>query len=229
MPDATYKNGGKTFKITMYPATISGKKHPVILVLHGNGNLIEPFGHQIQNVAKSLAARGYVTAVPQYYADDQPHLTDGNPAPHVATLIAAIAKVADRSDADMKRLGLFGYSLGAATAMTYIASNPGKVKVLADFFGPTNGNAEIFARVGSFPPTIIFHDRLDKIVSVEDSRALIDSFPGPIPHELHEYVEPAQHLLEGGNHAFREGSKADVDSRQRATDWIVKHLPPTGI
>jgi dienelactone hydrolase len=228
MPDATYMSGGKTFKITIYPATVYGEKRPIILVLHGNGNLIEPFGHQIHNVAKSLAALGYVAAVPQYYADDQPHLTDGNPAPHVATLIAAIAKVAGRSDADMECLALVGYSLGAATAMTYIASNPGKVKVLADFFGPTHGNTSILAGVGSFPPTIVFHDRLDQIVSVENSRDLINRFPGPIPHEIHEYDVPAQPLFEGGNHAFREGSKADVDSRQRAMDWIVKHLPPKG-
>jgi dienelactone hydrolase len=228
MPDATYMSGGKTFKITMYPATIYDDKRPIILVLHGNGNLIEPFGHQIQNVAKSLAVNGYVTAVPQYYADDQPHLTDDKPAPHVATLIAAIAKVAGRSDADSERLGLFGYSLGAATAMTYIASNPGKVKVLADFFGPTNGNTAIIAGVGNFPPTIVFHDKLDKIVSVKDSRDLINRFPGTIPHEIHEYDVPAQPLFEGGNHAFPEGGNADVDSRQRATDWIVKHLSPTG-
>jgi hypothetical protein len=61
MPDATYMSGGKTFKITMYPAAVYSEKRPIILVLHGNGNLIEPFGHQIQNVAKSFAVIGYVT------------------------------------------------------------------------------------------------------------------------------------------------------------------------
>jgi dienelactone hydrolase len=226
--EETFESGGKPYKITMYPDTVYGDKRPIILVLHGNGNLIEPFGHQIKDVAKSLADRGYVTAVPQYYADDQPHLTDSNPVPHVPTLIAAIDKVAGRSDADPDRLGLLGYSLGAATAMTYIASNPRKVQVLADFFGPTHVNPDIIAKAGNFPPTIIFHDKLDQIVSVEDSRKLKKSLPSTIQSELHEYDEPKQSLMQGGNHAFREGGNADVESRKRAADWLVEHLKPVG-
>ena len=30
------------------------------------------------------------------------------------------------------------------------------------------------------------------------------------------------------NHAFKPGGAADVNSRSKATDWFVKHLPPTG-
>jgi dienelactone hydrolase len=224
---------GETFKvdgynITIYPKTRFGDKRAAILVLHGNGNLVEPFGHQIHNVAKSLAGLGYVTAVPQYYTDDEIHPDDGNPLPHVPTLIAAVKKVGGRTDVDPDRVGLYGYSLGAATAMTYIASNPGKAKVLVDFFGPTEGNTVIMTGLGNFPPTIIFHDKLDQIVPIENSRELHNHLPSTRAHELHEYTTPAQALLEGGNHAFREGGEADTKSRAMATEWITKHLPPTG-
>ena len=96
-----------------------------------------PFGPQIHRFAKDLAALGYVTAVPRYYVKDPAEPTDSDAVPHVPTLTDAIAHVAKRKDVDPDRLSLVGYSLGAATSMTYIASNPaGKVKVLIDFFGP---------------------------------------------------------------------------------------------
>jgi len=75
-----------------------------------------------------------MTAGPQYYQDDKPHPDDM--VPHDQTLADAIAVFSSRAGADPNRLGLIGFSLGAATAMTFIASNPsGTVKVLANFFG----------------------------------------------------------------------------------------------
>jgi carboxymethylenebutenolidase len=134
MSNETFVNAKTTYKITIYPAPPDGKKHPVILLVHGNFGLGPPYGAQIQGFARDLAGKGYVTAVPQYYEDDKPHVDDK--APHVQTLTDAIAAVVSRSGADATRLGLIGFSLGAATAMTFITSNPlGTVKVLADFFG----------------------------------------------------------------------------------------------
>src|SRR3954447_26537547 len=100
MSDETFSSGGNPHKITIYPAPADGKKHPIVLVLHGNAGLNPPFASQIDGFAKSLAELGYVTAVPQYYHDNLPHLSDGDPRPHVPTLSDAIAKVAARVDAD---------------------------------------------------------------------------------------------------------------------------------
>jgi dienelactone hydrolase len=229
MSDETFMSG-VAHKIAIYPAAVYGEKRPILLVLHGNAGLNPPFGSQIHSFAKSLAELGYVTAVPQYYADDNPHLQDQDPHPKVQKLTDAIKKVAERSDANVDQLGLVGYSLGAATAMTYIASNsPGKVKVLVDFFGPIAGNAAVAAEVAKFPPTIIFHDNADKIVSPEDSRDLAKLLvASAIRHELHAYDEPLQSWQAGANHAFQKGGKADLDSRKRATEWLLEHLPPPG-
>jgi dienelactone hydrolase len=223
-PD-NFTSAGKSYGITVYPAPADGKKHPTVLVVHGNAGLNPPFGHQIDLFAKSLAALGYVTAIPQYYTDDLPHLIDGDPGPHVATLADAIAKVAARTDADPDRLGLVGYSLGAATSMTYIASNsPGKVKVLVDFFGPIEGNSIIAAGVARFPPTLILHNSKDGIVKfVPNSKALDGMLPGSVEHLLVEYSEdfPKYYC-----HPFIPDGEPDVDSRKRATDWVLRHLPP---
>jgi dienelactone hydrolase len=221
MSPNTFTSVGKSFKITSYPATISGKKFPMVLLVHGNFGVGAPYGDQIRGFAKDLAARGYVTAVPQYYEDDIPHLDDY--VPHVQTLTDAIAAVASRPDADVGRLGLIGFSLGAATAMTYIASNPqGTVKVLADFFGFLTPTIE--AGVGKFPPTAIFHNDNDSIVPPSHSEKLNRLLPNTIDHQFDHYGEFWQKV----NHAFKPGDHADVDSRSKATDWFVKHLPPTG-
>jgi carboxymethylenebutenolidase len=223
MSSETFTNESKTYKITVYPAPTDGEKHPMILLVHGNFGLAESYGDQIQNFANELAELGYLTAVPQYYVDDDPHLADKNPDPHVPTLSAAIGKVAARADADPDRLGLIGFSLGAATVMTYVAANPpGKVKALADFYGfltPT-----IRSGLGNFPPTIIFHNNPDQIVLVGNSEELNRLLPSTIAHEFVTYDEKT----ELGYHAFRPGGPADLDSRAKAKDWFITHLPPTG-
>lgn len=218
----TFASAGATYKITIYPAPSDGKKHPVILLVHGNFGLGAPYGDQIHGFAKDLAGRGYMTAVPQYYQDDSPHLADKSP--HVQTLTDAIATLAKRPEADLGRLGLIGFSLGAATAMTFIATNAaGTVKVLADFFGfltPT-----IRGGVSRFPPTIILHNANDKIVDVQASLDLDALLPKTIDHQL---VPPYGEHWQEANHAFRPGGDADVDSRSKATDWFVKYVPPIG-
>jgi dienelactone hydrolase len=226
MSDTTFTSGGKSRKITMYPPPADGKKHSMILVLHGNAGLNPPFGSQIHGFSKSLAELGYVTAVPQYYLDDEAHLGDEDPRPHVPTLLDAIATVAMRTDVDPDRVGLIGYSLGAATAMTYIASNDaGKVKVLVDFFGPIENNPIIASGITKFPPTIIFHNTADMIVRFTLNSMLLNGMlPSTIPHQLVNYTEnsPLQ-----GNHSFIKDGPADVDSRKQATEWVLKYLPPT--
>jgi dienelactone hydrolase len=209
--------------MTVYPAPADGEKHPMILLVHGNFGLAEPYGYQIRNFANELTDLGYLTAVPQYYPDDDPHPSDQDPNPHVPTLSAAIGKLAARADADPDRLGLIGFSLGAATVMTYVAANPpGKVKALADFYGfltPT-----IVSGIGDFPPTIIFHNKPDQIVLVGNSEELNRLLPSTIAHEFVTYDENT----ELGYHAFRPYGAADLDSRAKAKDWFITHLPPTG-
>jgi carboxymethylenebutenolidase len=204
-------------KMTVYPATEHGEPRPIILVLHGTAGLAPPFGPQIQNFASSLAEQGYVTAVPQY--------DPGNAGALGQSLSDAIAKVATRKDADSDRLGLVGYSLGAAVAMTYINFNsPGRFKVLVDFFGPILDETTIKGAIAKFPPTIIFHNKNDDEVPFENSKKLLGLL-GAIKHRLvvYEELSPKYH-----HHPFKQGGHPDVDSRKQATEWVLEHLPPTG-
>lgn len=221
MSRETFVSAKTTYKITVYPAPADGKKHPVILLVHGNFGLGPPYSDQIHGFAKELAGRGYMTAVPQYYKDNNPHVDDM--VPHDQTLADAIAVFASRAGADPNRLGLIGFSLGAATAMTFIATKPsGTVKVLADFFGfltPT-----IRGGVSRFPPTVILHNKNDRIVPVQNSEELDRLLPRTIDHQFIPYDEQWQEV----NHAFEPGGTADVESRSKTIAWFTKHLPPTG-
>jgi dienelactone hydrolase len=223
MISETFKSGGKTFKITVYPAPVDGRRHPIVLLAHGNFGLGPPYGDQIRGFGSSLAEFGYVAAVPQLYEDEAPHPNDIDPGPYVDTLSAAIATVSARADADPDRLGLIGFSLGAAAAMIYIASpTHSKVKALADFFGPIT--TAIRAGVGNFPPTIIFHNKNDGIVPVGFSVELDGLLPRTIDHRLIRYDE----LSPPGNHAFKPGGEADRDSQEKTKNWFAAHIPPVG-
>jgi len=225
MTNETFISAGVTHKVTVYPAKPDGKKYPVILLLHGNAGLVEPYGDQIRGFAKNLAALGYLTAVPQYYANDNSHLTDTTP--HDQILADAIVTLLTKfKDGDPDRIGLIGFSLGAATAMTYIASNsPGKVKALADFFGFLTPTIE--AGIKKFPPTIIFHNEKDRIVPFIDNSKKLDKLltTSSMVHDLVTYNK----IWDEYNHAFPSGSLADVDSQAKATSWFVTYLPPVGI
>jgi dienelactone hydrolase len=223
MLNETYISGGNTYKITVYPAPSDGKKYPVVFLLHGNFGLIPPYGDQIQDFAANLASLGYMTVVPQYYQDDLPHVEDIDTTLKVQILTDAISTVSSRLGSDPARIGLIGYSLGAAIAMTFIAANLSvKINVIADFFGfitPT-----IRAGISNFPPTIIFHNKKDQIVSVQHSEELDKLLPSTIEHKLFIYDENWQQV----NHVFKPKGTADVNSRKNTVDWLKKHLPPTG-
>ena len=121
MPDDTFISNGISYKLSVNPAPSDGSRYPIVILVHGNFGLGAPYGDQIRGFAKNLAGLGYLTAVPQFYSDDNPHVTDTTP--FVQALRDAVAAVARRPDADADRLGLIGFSLGATTAMTYVASS----------------------------------------------------------------------------------------------------------
>ena len=220
MSMTTFQSGGGIYKITVYPPPADGRRYPILVFVHGNAGLGGQFGAQIHAFAKRTAAEGYCTAVPQYYVDDEPHLMDAMPKDDV--LADAIDALNVLPDVDVARMGLVGFSLGAATVMEYVAKRqPGAVSVLADFFGFLTPS--IRSAASRFPPTVIFHNRHDRIVDAQHSREL-DQLLGSVDHGLSEYDE--QYL--GVNHSFSPGGAADLDSQAKTISWCEKYLPPVG-
>jgi dienelactone hydrolase len=116
------------------------------------------------------------------------------------------------------------HSLGATTAMTFVAANPpGTVKAVGDFYGFLT--PAIRAGVSRFPPTIIVHNKNDEIVPVENSEEFDALLPATIPHQ---FVPPYDETSEIGRHALKPGGPADIDSRAKVTEWFTTHLPVAG-
>lgn len=163
------------FDIEIAPGPADGKKHPIVILVHGNFGLLAPFGDQLRSFTEEVSTYGYVTALPSYYPRDRSNPNDQNIAAHVPALSAAVAHVSVRSDVDPTRLGIIGFSLGCGIAMSFIQSSPaGTVSVLADFYGFVRPLLD--AGVAKFPPTIIFHNAADPIVRVgENSEPLADA------------------------------------------------------
>jgi carboxymethylenebutenolidase len=225
MRSTTFVSMSKSYDLSLFPSP-PGKKYPAICLVHGNAGLKPPFGDQILGFAKDLSNLGYFTTVPKYYADNSPHYLDKTP--HEQTLSDAILEIAKQPEVDPTRIGLIGFSLGATTSMTYIVGNPvGTVKVFVDFFGFLT--PLIRSDVSHFPPTIILHNKNDRLfVPVQNSLDL-DTLLNAATIE-HSLVPPYDEIWEdGGNHSFKPGGPADINSRAKATAWIVKHLPSVGI
>jgi carboxymethylenebutenolidase len=219
----TFISTGNSHKITIYSAISDTKKYPVVLFLHGNFGLFPPFGEQIQSFAEDFANLGYITAVPQYYLDNDPDPHPTDTIPKVQILTDAVLALINHPAVDPNRIGLISFSLGAATAMSYISSNPPQqIKALADFFGFIT--PEIEAGVANFPPTIIFHNQNDLVVPIQNSQDLDRLLPSTIQHKFVPYDEQ----FPPANHAFQPGENADIDSRSQTASWFKLHLPPTG-
>lgn len=220
----TFNSQGHSYVLNTFPCPADGKRYPLVVLLHGNGGLIAPYGDQIKGFARDLSHLGYFAAVPTYYLDTVPHFSDTNP--HDQVLDDAITELSRRyPQVDASRIALIGYSLGAATCMTLIASKAsGTISAFVDYFGfltPT-----IRAATRAFPPSIIFHNNDDRIVDVSNSEDLDKSLTAAsVTHDFVRYTESWLDV----NHAFKPNGTADVNSRKLATDWIVKYLPPTGL
>jgi dienelactone hydrolase len=223
-------DSGQTFDIEIAPAPADGKKYPVVVLLHGNLGLVDPFGRQLRDFTQEIADLHYLAALPSYYSPGEQNPRDTDIAVHVPALRAAIKHLRGRPDADPDRLGLVGFSLGGGIAMSFInASSAGAVDVFADFFGyvaPLLG-----AGVAKFPPTIIFHNEDDPVVRVkENSEPLADALAAA--HISHQPERPYHwfqgHWEPGFGHAFEPGSPDDLQSRADTRTWLTTHMPPTG-
>ena len=222
---------GETLDIEIAPAPADGKRYPIVVLVHGNFGLKDPFGNQLRDFTKEIAALGYLAALPSYYPTGQGDPGDTNIAGHLPALTAAVAHLSGRKDADITRLGLVGFSLGGGIAMSYINASPaGTVKVFADFYGLVS--PLLSGGVAKFPPTIMFHNLGDPVVPVAvNSELLADALAlAGIEHKPDRRPYPwfNGHWEPGAFHAFEPGSPDDVNSRNATKTWLTTHMPPVG-
>lgn len=215
-----------SFDLEIAPAP-PGKKCPLIVVVHGNLGLGEPFGSLLRSFTEELADLGFVAALPSFYLDGVGNPMDSDVLGKLPALTAAIRHLSSRPDVDASRLGLAGFSLGGGISMAYINSVPANtVSAFANFYGYVA--PLLSGRVTKFPPTILFHNSNDEVVKPsENSEPLVDELakagivcePVGAPYGWYN-----DHWSLGFNHAFEPDGYADKGSRKRAGNWLVKYV-----
>jgi len=225
-PDSYPVSPTKSFDIEIAAAP-PGKKLPLVVVIHGNFGLVGPFGQQLRDFTEQLAALGFVAALPSYYDKGGAQPEDTDISDKVPLIEAAIKHLSKRTDVDGTRVGLVGFSLGGGIALSYINLMPPKTtRAFVDFYGyvaPVLGSG-----VEKCPPTLVFHNENDPMVDpAAHSERLLDALSkAGIDHEpagppYHWYNE---RWILGLNHAFQPGNTADVESRRKAGEWLVKYV-----
>jgi dienelactone hydrolase len=233
MAGATFRSGTDDYAIERFPAKADTTKRKVVLLVHGTDGLRE-FGGQLRTFAASLAALGYLVALPNYFGKDDNAQKNGSPDEEVQRLADAIEWASGQSDADNAHVGLIGYSLGAALALRYAEMNPMTVQVVVDNYGPTDStDARMSTTLGpmwkivddapKLPPTLILHNQKDLIVDIHvHSDTLIAALrKAKVESDFISYDDGDPAV---GFHPFLAGSKADTDSQAKTIDWIKKHL-----
>jgi dienelactone hydrolase len=230
----TFEVGGEKFAISRYPQKAGATKRPVIIVVHGIDGMGGQSGTQIRKFAKQIADKGFLAVVPHYFGKDDGSDTDLLPklvelrAPkfnsYVPRIAAAVKSAAMQSDADGGRLGLVGFSLGGGVALKHAQSAPSgkiRIKAVVDFFGFIPDDA-IYKNADKLPPTLVLHNKTDQIVKLRLSEDLVIALKAKsVKHDYRFYDDENPGFF---NHPFRPGGKADVDSRERALNWLEAFL-----
>lgn len=228
----TFSVGSETFAIDRYPGTPGTATRPVVLMVHGLDGLGGASGIGIRKFAEQASDAGFLVLVPHYFnASDG---SDSAPLPELlakrvprdvtyrARIAAAVDRALNEADADTERLGLVGFSLGGGQVLVYAHAAPaGQVKAVADFFGFI-GDPKVIDEADKLPPTLVLHNNGDLVVAPSYSHALVASLAKTgVEHEavFYDDVNPLQ-----GNHPFKSGGPADVDSRKRTIGWLRTHV-----
>ena len=256
--DTVYSNvAGESLKIDVYqPAGVGGTKLPGVLVIHG-GAWVAGSRKEMEGMTELLAQKGFVAFNVQYRLAPKhkwPAMLDD-----VQTAVRWIRTNANKYFVDDKRIGALGASAGGHMALMLAlrdTANPSpteypgissRVKVVIDFFGPTDLAAPDFPKLldalvpvvlgkpkaeagpeikaGSpmtyvtekTVPIFIFHGDSDTIVPISQSKALEAKL-----NALGSTVEA--HYLSGEGHTINLKNPEVLKALDSMVEFLKKNL-----
>lgn len=163
----TYKSEGRSIRLEEFRPITAGSA-PAVILLHGASGLRH--GALIYGQAQALAESGIIAYVLHYF-DGMSGGAKARPSkfPLRDQIIEdAVAYVAQLPHTDEKRIGLFGFSLGAFHALGLAAKDQRFVAVAAVGGGMPNQIPR--TEIGAMPPTLIVHGARDRVVPVRRAR-----------------------------------------------------------
>ncbi len=211
----SFESHGKTIEVERFEPQAPGK-HPVVIVLHGSGGM-HVGGFMFRQMARDLAARGYVAVLPHYFDRTGTTIADLKQMVErfkdwMETIGDATTYAASLPNADADRVALVGFSLGGYLSLSNATFDP-RVKAVVEYFG---GLPDPLAdRAGKLPPTLILHGDADPIVPVSEARELEDRLKAHgIAYEMT--------IFPGAGHGFL--NQTGRDASRQTIEFLGKHL-----
>lgn len=216
-PAAAFESAGHSIPVERFLPPGSGK-HPAVMLLYGADGYQNRFFQEIyRRYARLLSENGYAVYLPHYmertgtrFAGLREMVRDY--APWMKTLGDCVSWIEKQPEADPRRLGVMGLSLGGSLALSNAAMDP-RLKVVVDVFGMLPNY--FHDRLDKFPPTLILHGTRDPLVPVQKS------------YDLERMLKEKKRtyelkVYEGQGHGFV--GEADQDSRKRIVAFLDRYL-----
>ena len=212
-----FQSGETPVTVECFAPAANGR-FPAVFLLHGSGGLEQATGDVFREIARGLAAQGYVVLIPHYF-DRTRHIV-GRPFSsddltlYLQTIHDGIEFAVKSDSVDPERIGLVGYSMGAYLAFYRSARDP-RIKAIVSCSGslPVESKAK-------FPPVLVLQGSKDKGSPAERLKAFQEKM------KTNDTPCPA-HIYRGLGHNF-EVSTWDDASRRTAVffDRYLKKRSP---
>ncbi|SIO35504.1 Dienelactone hydrolase [Singulisphaera sp. GP187] len=214
----SYSVDGTSYTMQRSPKLSGATKRPVVVLLHGIDGLSDFSRPQIEGFARELEAQGYAVFLPTYFDASDGDLGSLS-APITSVVTTRIARVGEygkrvaeavrvaraEMDVDSARVAIVGFSLGGGLALEQAEASSGGVKAVVDFFGHI-GSPAILTNAGKLPPTLVFHNHADEIVSASNSKNLMDKLDKTnVIHDVH-FLNDEEGVK---HHPFKPNGEAD--------------------
>lgn len=204
---------------------------PAALLIHGGG-WVEGSWESFQSLAPALAHRGLMAVAMRY------RLAPEHRWPAQREDVALALDLLRHQQIDAERIALWGHSAGGQMALDAAIQWPGLVRCAVALGAPTDlpgldeagpdDLSRVFDRsdlraasplhqaTGELPPILLVHGARDRVVPVQQARALAAARPDRV------------RLLEvpDGDHGLHWPILAAMRARREAVDWMIRQLDP---
>jgi carboxymethylenebutenolidase len=216
----TFPSHGKRVAVERFSPREAGR-YPVVVLLHGVGGIGPPdAGSPLREQARRLARLGFVALIPHYFDRTGAKLNNARRNARyydiwMETVSDAVTYAGRLPQADRRRVGLLGFSLGGSVALSNAMVDP-RVTAVVEYFGSLVGAPPL--QLPTMPPTLILHGDADRTIPVSEARKLSALFnEWQVRFEIKIYP--------GAGHGFR--GVDEEDAWKRTVDFFARHLKAT--
>jgi hypothetical protein len=194
---------------------------PVVVIMHGNGELID----DLIGTAQSMAARGVHVLLPEYRGYGRSGGTPGEQA-IVEDVSIFVRRLHEQPDVDERRVAYIGRSIGCGVAAGVAATEPPAALIL--MMPPARLDTMAW-RLG-VPPFVIHHPfRTDQVICDLKMPILIlarsddEIIPASHPQLLHDLAAESELVIIDGTHNAVASEEAAERQRSAIAAFLLKH------